>query len=289
VPQAKLRENPDFTARVVSTVPEGSTLAWTGKIFRAKSGPDHFGIINESWVQVEHDGALLWVPRRDCLKPAQYQLISAAQQAGIAGDAKRMITALGSADKVVVSPDGQCAFAIYDAHFSGVFLSGRGLAEWFSDEMQNARWSPDSRYLVLEVTFGPRNVYDMQKERAVYAGDSFHFVSGFSEEFVPGFYIYSAPGEEMRSLKADKEKAIYYQPEMWVVNLETGAVFLLLEGRKGSQQMLCGAWTMEMERKTDDVPDAVQASEMWQQYNGGLMVCPLLPDMEEDIEKMMGG
>jgi hypothetical protein len=289
VPQAKLREEPNFQAKVMATVPDGGTVTTTGKIYRAKSGPDHFGIINESWVQVEHNGTLLWVPRRDCIKPAQYLLISTAHNAGIAGDTKGMLAALDSATMLVISPDGENAFAAFDPHLFGVFHSGRGLVEWFSDEMQSARWSPDSRYLVLEVNFGPRNIYDVEKRRAVYAGDSFHFSSGFSEEFVPGFYIYSAPGSELHDLKPDQAGQIYYRPELCVVNLETGDEYLLLEGRKGSEQKLCGAWTMEMERKTKDVPDAVKTSELWQQYDGGLMPCPLLPDREEEIEKMMSG
>jgi hypothetical protein len=284
VSQAKLQEEPNFAAKVAATVPEGGLVTTTGKIYRAKSGPDHFGIINESWVQVDHDGARLWLPRRDCIKPAQYQLISTAHNAGIAGDTKGMLAALDSATMLVISPDGESAFAIFDPHFSGIFAGGRGLVEWFSDEMQNARWSPDSRYLVLEVNFGPRNIYDVEKRRAVYAGDSFRFSSGFSEEFVPGFYIYSAPGSELRDLKPDQAKQIYYRPELWVVNLETGDEYLLLEGRKGSEQKLCGAWTMEMERKTKDVPDAVKTSELWQQYDGGLMPCPLLPDREEEVD-----
>ncbi len=277
VAQAKLRDNPEFSARVIATVPEDSTLAWTGKIYRAKSGEDHFGIINESWVQVDYEDSLLWVPRRDCLTPVQYQLISAAHKAGIAGDAKAMIVGLDEAGTLVVSSDGKNAFADYDPELVGVFRAGRGLVEWFEiDTTPNALWSPDSRYVVLSVPNGIRSIYDMQKGKAYFAGAYEYRLRQFTEVFVPGYYLYSAPGDELHGVKGEKAYEIYYQPQVWAVNLESGEDFLLLAGRMGSLEMHGGAWSMEMEVKAKDVPDAIKATEMWEQYAGGMMVCPMM-------------
>jgi hypothetical protein len=276
VPQAKLREEPKFSSKVVATVPEGFQLPVIGDGYQPESDEKHPVIIDKSWVQVGYEGGLLWVPRRDCLSSSDYQLISTAHKAGIAGDAKTMIAALGA--DATVSPDGNSAFASYDSGLSGVFHAGRGLVEWFSDEIYAARWSPDSRCIVLEVALGPRNVYDMQKERAIFAGFYEYRYLSFREEFVPGFYLYTAPGAELKGVTGEKDSEVYYQPQLWVVDLDSGEDYLLLEGRKGSEQMHGGAWSMEMEVKAKDVPDAVKAADLWQQSDGGLMVCPMMMD-----------
>jgi hypothetical protein len=276
VPQAKLREEPNFTAKVAATVAEGTNLVTTGKRHHPRSGEDHFGIIDESWAQVEHDGALLWVPRRDCLSSSDYQLISTAHKAGIAGDEKGMIAALGA--DATVSPDGNSASAVSSSGLSGVFHTGRGLVEWFGDEIYHARWSPDSRCIVLEVALGPRNVYDMQKERAIFAGFYEYRYLSFREEFVPGFYLYTVPGAELKGVTGEKDSEVYYQPQLWVVDLDSGEGYLLLEGKEGTVQRHGGAWSMEMEVKAKDVPDAVKAAELWQQSDGGQMVCPMMMD-----------
>jgi len=219
------------------------------------------------------------VPRRDCLSPSDYQLINAAHKAGIAGDTSGMIFALGKADSMSVSPDGNSAYASYDSGLSGVFHAGRGLVEWFgTDSIYDARWSPDNRCIVLEIVYGPRNVYDMQKERAIFTGFYEYRYHSFREEFTPGFYLYTAPGDELKGVAGDKPYEIYYQPQLWAVNLDSGDDYLLLEGKEGTLQKHGGAWSMEAELKAKDVPDAIKASEMWQQYDGGFMVCPMLPD-----------
>jgi len=59
VPQAKLRENPEFSAKVITTVAEGTSLTATGEIHQPNSDEGYPVIIDESWSQVEFEGKTL--------------------------------------------------------------------------------------------------------------------------------------------------------------------------------------------------------------------------------------
>lgn len=265
VPQAKLRVEPSFTAEIAAKVPEGTQLSATGKRKAARAGEDHFGIIDESWAEVEHEGKLLWVPRRDCLPSELYQKISVAQKAGIAGDDKAMIEALWEEGTLVFSPDKSCVFVMFDPDLFGVFMEGRGLVERFElDSPPDVRWSSDNRYVVIGEPNGPRNVYDMQKEKAYNAGGYDHLNPNLRDWFISGYYLYIQPGDEVK-IANDDSGFIRYQPQIWALNLENGENFMLLEGKKETAQRHCGAWVMEMKVYVKDVPDAIKASEFWEE------------------------